>query len=102
MSNMHKYIVTGLFGAAALITVPSPASSAEPQKPAAHDRAPAQDKTDAPTIDTNGDGKPDAWDRNGDGKPDAWDTNGDGKPDVFDNDQDGKPDATDQPPPQTR
>ncbi len=45
------------------------------------------------TIDSNGDGKPDAWDRNGDGKPDAWDKNGDGKPDAVDNDGDGAPDA---------
>ena len=35
----------------------------------------------APNIDTNGDGKPDAWDIDGDGKPDAWDKDGDGKPD---------------------
>jgi hypothetical protein len=50
-----------------------------------------------PTIDTNGDGAPDAWDRDGDGKPDAWDSNADGKPDKFDNDNDGKPDEA--PPP---
>lgn len=48
--------------------------------------------TPAPTIDTNGDGKPDAWDRDGNGTADAWDTNADGKPDVYDNDGDGKPD----------
>jgi len=47
----------------------------------------------APTIDTNGDGKADAWDRNGDGKADAWDRNGDGKPDAHDDDGDGKPDV---------
>lgn len=45
-----------------------------------------------PTIDTNKDGKPDAWDRNNNGVPDAWDTDGDGKPDRFDDDGDGKPD----------
>ena len=45
-----------------------------------------------PTLDTNEDGKPDAWDRDANGVPDAWDTNGDGKPDVLDNDGDGKPD----------
>jgi hypothetical protein len=45
-----------------------------------------------PTIDSNEDGKADAWDRDGNGKPDAWDVTGDGKPDVFDNDGDGKPD----------
>ena len=35
-----------------------------------------------PTIDSDGDGKADAWDRNGDGQPDAWDRNGDGQPDA--------------------
>ena len=44
--------------------------------------APSPDKVvPAPNFDTNGDGKPDAWDKDGDGKPDAWDKNGDGKPD---------------------
>lgn len=47
----------------------------------------------APTIDSNGDGKADAWDRNGDGKADAWDRDGDGKPDAYDDDGDGQPDA---------
>ena len=46
----------------------------------------------APTIDSNEDGKADAWDRDGNGTPDAWDVNGDGKPDKFDDDGDGKPD----------
>jgi hypothetical protein len=46
-----------------------------------------------PTIDSNGDGKPDAWDTNGDGRADAWDTDGDGKPDKVDGDGDGRPDA---------
>ena len=45
-----------------------------------------------PTIDSNEDGKPDAWDRDGNGVPDAWDVNGDGKPDLFDDNGDGKPD----------
>ena len=53
----------------------------------------AQSGDAPPTIDTNGDGTPDAWDTNGDGKADAWDTNGDGKPDAVDADGDGKPDA---------
>lgn len=46
----------------------------------------------APTIDTNNDGKADAWDRDNNGTADAWDTNGDGKPDKYDDDGDGKPD----------
>jgi len=45
-----------------------------------------------PTIDTNGDGIPDAWDRDGDGRADAWDVDGDNLPDKFDNDGDGIPD----------
>ncbi len=49
-----------------------------------------------PTIDTDKDGKPDAWDRNGDGKPDAWDLTGDGMPDVLDDDGDGAPDPAPQ------
>lgn len=61
----------------------------EPTKTA----SPADTPTPPPTIDSNGDGKPDAWDRDGNGKADAWDTNGDAKPDLFDNDGDGKPDA---------
>jgi hypothetical protein len=52
----------------------------------------AESTVPAPTIDTNSDGKPDAWDRNGDGKADVWDTDGDGKPDAADDDGDGKPD----------
>jgi hypothetical protein len=47
----------------------------------------------AATIDTNGDGKADAWDRDGNGSADAWDTNGDGKPDRYDTNGDGKPDS---------
>ncbi|NJM51159.1 MAG: hypothetical protein HC843_10025 [Sphingomonadales bacterium] len=51
-----------------------------------------------PTIDTNEDGKPDAWDRDANGVPDAWDTNEDGKPDLVDNDGDGRPDDGKTPP----
>jgi|GEM_PF-1770232 len=52
-------------------------------------------ESDAPTVDTDGDGTPDAWDKSGDGKADAWDTNGDGKADAWDTDGNGKPDAYD-------
>jgi hypothetical protein len=52
-----------------------------------------------PTIDTNKDGKADAWDRDGNGIPDAWDVNDDGKPDLLDNNGDGKPDEDKAPPP---
>lgn len=44
------------------------------------------------TIDSNKDGKADAWDRDANGIPDAWDVNDDGKPDLLDNNGDGKPD----------
>lgn len=49
-------------------------------------------KIPPPTIDTNDDGTPDAWDRDGDGNADVWDTDGDGKPDKVDDNGDGKPD----------
>lgn len=48
-----------------------------------------------PTIDSNSDGKADAWDRDGNGKADAWDVNDDGKPDLFDDNGDGRPDDRD-------
>jgi hypothetical protein len=69
--------------AAALFAAPTVASAM--QDAGASGDAPA-------TIDSNGDGKPDAWDTNGDGRADAWDTDGDGKPDATDADGDGQPD----------
>lgn len=71
-----------LAGALGLLAVPVALSAAMPARTA----------LSAPTIDSNGDGKPDAWDRDGDGKADAWDLDGDGKPDAVDEDRDGKPD----------
>lgn len=65
------------------------AEPAKPEKPSIGVETPVP----PPTIDSNGDGKPDSWDRDGNSKADAWDTNGDAKPDLFDNDGDGKPDA---------
>lgn len=78
------------------VTAPSPsttgtAAEAPPQQ------APADGthhSTPVP-VDTNGDGRADAWDRNGDGKADAWDLNADGAPDAWDEDGDGKPEVTD-------
>lgn len=67
--------------------------AAEPAKPSAKGTQTVVEKPiPAPTIDTNKDGKPDAWDRDANGVPDAWDVNDDGKPDLFDDDGDGKPD----------
>lgn len=50
----------------------------------------------APTIDTDEDGTPDAWDQRGDGRADSWDLDGDGRPDVFDRDGDGEADEPEQ------
>ncbi len=70
-------------------------------KPATDKMAtPADEKpVPAPTIDTNNDGKADAWDRDANGLPDAWDVNNDAKPDLFDDNGDGKPDDKKAPPP---
>lgn len=73
---------TGLAYAQTASPEPSPSTSAQ---------AP-EGSVPPPTIDSNEDGKPDAWDRDGNGTPDAWDVNGDGKPDKLDDDGDGKPD----------
>ncbi|MGL5839818.1 MAG: hypothetical protein ACRCY3_15100 [Sphingorhabdus sp.] len=67
----------------------SPKSKSNAEKMA----APASDKpVPPPTIDSNQDGKPDAWDRDANGMADAWDVNDDGKPDLLDDNGDGKPD----------
>jgi hypothetical protein len=75
--------------------------AADPAKPAVEKMsAPAKEKeVPAPTIDSNQDGKADAWDRDANGMADAWDTNGDAKPDAFDDNGDGKPDEGKAPPP---
>lgn len=56
------------------------------------DRSTPEKAVPPPTIDSNEDGKADAWDRDANGKADAWDVNDDGKPDVFDDNGDGRPD----------
>ena len=58
-------------GAFAQMAPESPTTASAPEK-----------EVPAPNVDTNADGKPDAWDTDGDGKPDAWDKDGDGKPDA--------------------
>lgn len=84
MSQSRKWVMTALVCAAGVVTLHN-AAFAQP--------APAPEGTvPPPTIDSNEDGKADAWDRDGNGVPDAWDVNGDGKPDKFDDDGDGKPD----------
>ncbi|WP_228243917.1 VCBS repeat-containing protein [Porphyrobacter sp. GA68] len=52
----------------------------------------APGQTPSPTLDTDGDGKPDAWDTTGDGRANLWDLDGDGEPDAADTDGDGRPD----------
>ena len=82
--TFDKLIAAGLI--AASLALPGAALALQDANGNASGEAPA-------TIDSNGDGTPDAWDTNGDGRADAWDTNGDGKPDTVDADGDGKPDA---------
>jgi hypothetical protein len=53
----------------------------------------------APSLDSDNDGKLDAWDRDANGVADAWDVNGDGQPDQVDDNGDGKPDDLKNPAP---
>ncbi|MEP2989286.1 MAG: hypothetical protein ABJN65_10835 [Parasphingorhabdus sp.] len=85
LRRMTPYLITA--GVGLSVATASVASPDEEQSKEA-----MESEIPAPTIDTNGDGTPDAWDRSGDGKPDAWDTNGDGRPDLLDDDGDGQPD----------
>lgn len=84
MSQSYKWVTTALLGTVGTVTFYG-AAFAQPAPP-------PEGSVPPPTIDSNEDGRPDAWDRDGNGVPDAWDVNGDGKPDRFDNDGDGKPD----------
>jgi hypothetical protein len=72
---------------------PAPAGAASATTPGTDSAAPPSSSSAAAGVDTNADGKPDAWDRDSNGTADAWDTNADGKPDAFDADGDGKPDG---------
>jgi hypothetical protein len=82
------------FGIVHAADTPKPPTKAE--KPVA---TAAEKPVPPPTIDSNQDGKPDAWDRDANGMADAWDVNDDGKPDVVDDNGDGKPDDGKAPPP---
>lgn len=84
MSQKQKWVVSTVVSALAALTFHSAAVAQTAPAP--------EGAVPPPTIDSNEDGKPDAWDRDRNGVPDAWDVNGDGKPDRFDNDGDGKPD----------
>ncbi|MCW1428405.1 hypothetical protein [Novosphingobium sp. JCM 18896] len=80
---------------AAALALPLTAGVAQAVEPASSpDHTHSATSQPAATLDTNADGKPDAWDRDSNGTPDAWDTNADGKPDRYDTNGDGKPDST--------
>jgi hypothetical protein len=92
MSNTIKRVALSILSASALLAVSGTAMAQMTDKKSEAKPATGDGQVPAPTIDTNEDGKPDAWDRDANGVPDAWDVNGDGKPDVMDNNGDGKPD----------
>jgi hypothetical protein len=86
--------------AAGMVRAAEPAKAVSKPAPTAEKMAaPSSDKPPPPTIDSNNDGKADAWDRDANGIADAWDVNGDGKPDLMDDNGDGKPDEGKAPPP---
>lgn len=95
MLNM-KYLVATC--ATLALILPFAAGLVHAAEPATADR-PVSQPILPPTIDTDKDGKADAWDRDANGLVDAWDTNGDNKPDLFDDNGDGKPDGDKAPPP---
>ncbi len=90
MLNFTKRVALSVTAATLVLASAAPSLAAPEDKKA--DPAASSGSVPAPTIDTNEDGKPDAWDRDANGTPDAWDINGDGKPDAVDDNGDGKPD----------
>ena len=86
MSLLNKAAFALILPFTAGIAIAAETPGAAPQDKVAAQPGPA-------TIDSNSDGKADAWDRDGNGAADAWDTNADGKPDQYDTDGDGKPDS---------
>jgi hypothetical protein len=91
MSQLKKLVASKFALALVLPLTAGAAFAAAPEGGASA----AQDPASTPaTLDTNNDGKADAWDRDSNGTADAWDKNGDGKPDKFDDDGDGKPDKS--------
>jgi hypothetical protein len=81
LRRMVPYLITVGLGLSVATSAAEPELSDE-----------VQTEIPAPTIDSDGDGKMDAWDRSGDGQADAWDSDGDGTPDLLDDNGDGKPD----------
>lgn len=99
---MSKFRNSVAFAAATALILPFAAGvvrAAEADRPSAESQMPANSVPEKavppPTMDSNRDGKADAWDRDANGKADAWDVNNDGKPDIFDDDGDGRPDDPD-------
>ena len=93
MSNLNNTVALSVASAIAAFSLCSVTYAQAAPTKSEPMTAPASEGTvPPPTIDSNEDGKADAWDRDGNGTPDAWDVNGDGKPDKFDDDGDGKPD----------
>jgi hypothetical protein len=98
MSQPKSRVALSLITAIASLSFGGGAYAQSPPAPTDKMTAPAPERSKVegevppPTMDTNEDGKADAWDRDANGVPDAWDNNGDAKPDLFDNDGDGKPD----------
>lgn len=93
MSNPKSRVALSFITGLCVLSFGGVASAQSAQSPQDKIAAPApQSEVPPPTMDTNEDGKADAWDRDANGIPDAWDTNNDGKPDLLDNDGDGKPD----------
>jgi hypothetical protein len=91
MSKLNKRVTFSVATALAIFSLGDVAIAQDAPAPAPSAQAP-EGTVPPPTIDSNEDGRPDAWDRDGNGTPDAWDTDGDGKPDKMDDDGDGKPD----------
>jgi hypothetical protein len=67
--------------------------------PQASEKVSPEKAVPPPSLDSNNDGKLDAWDRDANGVADAWDINGDGQPDQVDDNGDGKPDDMKNPAP---
>lgn len=93
MSKLYNRVANALALSLILPFAAGTVHAAEPSKAAGQSaETPVEKAVPPPTIDTDKDGKADAWDRDANGIPDAWDVNGDGKPDLFDDNGDGKPD----------
>ena len=85
---MSKFRNSVAFAAATALILPFAAGvvrAAEADQPSAESQMPASSVPEKavppPTMDSNRDGKADAWDRDANGKADIFDDDGDGRPD---------------------